>query len=334
MIEGHTVDVLLLDSFRNHNSLFYQIWYSMRGYTAPIFIFTAGIVFSFLLFRKPINYTSNARIQKGIIRGASLILIGYFLRYPTWSIFDFRFVTTDQWFVFFAVDALHLIGISILLALAFIFLLSKNRLCQSSILWLIGLILLIAAPFINNLEWSSNWSIPFTNYFTRQNGSIFPLFPYAGYFFWGVGFGKFFNLNSQLLSCKKFNGIGAAITIVVMISLSFADSLWFWNNNDIHTIIINLSRMVAVLFLFLSINIFSINLRKLPGIITKLAKNSLAIYIVHIVLLYGSAWSVGLNRFFSYSFNLIETFFAVILMFVSMFFVAFIVEKLKVRYSG
>ena len=48
MVQGHTVDALLSDSYRNEDNVIYAVWYFMRGMTAPIFMFTAGTVFTYL----------------------------------------------------------------------------------------------------------------------------------------------------------------------------------------------------------------------------------------------------------------------------------------------
>jgi len=49
MIQGHTVDTFLAEEFHNANSLTYSVWHTLRGFTAPIFMFTAGLIFTYLL---------------------------------------------------------------------------------------------------------------------------------------------------------------------------------------------------------------------------------------------------------------------------------------------
>jgi hypothetical protein len=64
--------------------------------TAPIFMFTAGAVFTYLfrLADEPFEY--NPRVKKGFFRFLLLVFIGYLLRYPTFTIFDFSDVTADR----------------------------------------------------------------------------------------------------------------------------------------------------------------------------------------------------------------------------------------------
>jgi len=110
MVEGHTVDAFLSDSFRNSDSLVYTIWLGIRGFTAPIFMFTSGVVFTYLLLLNKKSFFENPRVKKGFFRFITLVVIAYLLRYPTYTFFDFSLVTRTQWMVFFTVDALHLIG--------------------------------------------------------------------------------------------------------------------------------------------------------------------------------------------------------------------------------
>ena len=48
MIQGHTVDTFLAEEYRTTESTVYSIWYTLRGFTAPIFMFAAGLVFTYL----------------------------------------------------------------------------------------------------------------------------------------------------------------------------------------------------------------------------------------------------------------------------------------------
>ena len=134
MIQGHTIDTFLADEYRTMDSIFYSIWYTLRGFTAPIFMFTAGLIFTYLLKIDNFSFSSNPRIIKGLKRGMTLIFIGYLLRYPSYKIFDFSFVSKNQWTTFFTVDALHLIGFGLLFIISFIFISKRVHLNLNLIL--------------------------------------------------------------------------------------------------------------------------------------------------------------------------------------------------------
>lgn len=87
MVQGHTVDAFLSNEFRTFDSVAYYIWNTMRGFTAPVFMFSSGVVFTYLLrlYKEP--FFKNPRVKKGLIRFITLVTIGYLLRYPTYTFF-------------------------------------------------------------------------------------------------------------------------------------------------------------------------------------------------------------------------------------------------------
>ena len=101
MVQGHTTDVLLANSFRDLDNPFFALWYFMRGMTAPIFMFTAGTVFTYLFRLAKEPFANNPRVSKGIKRFLLLISLGYLLRYPTATIISFKPISQQSWNTFF-----------------------------------------------------------------------------------------------------------------------------------------------------------------------------------------------------------------------------------------
>ena len=62
MVQGHTIDSLLAEEFRTSESIIYVFWHTMRGFTAPIFMFTSAAVFTYLLRAGSVEFNSNARV--------------------------------------------------------------------------------------------------------------------------------------------------------------------------------------------------------------------------------------------------------------------------------
>ena len=117
MVQGHTIDALLAPEFRSDQYTAYFIWNFMRGMTAPIFMFTAGTVFTYLFRLVDQPFKDNPRVKKGFNRFLLLVFLGYLLRYPTFKLIDFSDVTQERLDIFFAVDVLQLIGFGILFLL-------------------------------------------------------------------------------------------------------------------------------------------------------------------------------------------------------------------------
>ena len=69
MLQGHFIDGLLANSFRDENNIFFSTWLYFRGMTAPVFFTISGFIFMFLLIKEqdPNKMGWNhIRVQKGI----------------------------------------------------------------------------------------------------------------------------------------------------------------------------------------------------------------------------------------------------------------------------
>ncbi|MGB5608275.1 heparan-alpha-glucosaminide N-acetyltransferase domain-containing protein, partial [Eudoraea sp.] len=122
MLQGHFVDGLLENSFRDPDSIIFSIWSYFRGITAPVFFTVSGFIFTYLLIRVPEKGLNNPRIKKGIKRGIQLLFIGYLLRLNILGLFKGELYAS-----FFLVDVLHIIGLSILGIIGLYLLTSKQK---------------------------------------------------------------------------------------------------------------------------------------------------------------------------------------------------------------
>ena len=181
MLQGHFVDGLLEESFRDPESGVYSIWKYFRGITAPVFFTVSGFIFTFLLIRVPQKGLENPRVLKGIRRGIQLLFIGYLLRLNLFGLFKGEIYET-----FYLVDVLHIIGLSILgIISVYLITHTRPRVLFASVLLLITLVLFTFEPIY------SQWTFAFmpealANYFTRANGSVFSIIPWFGYATFGA----------------------------------------------------------------------------------------------------------------------------------------------------
>jgi uncharacterized membrane protein len=181
MVQGHTVDVLLSNDHRTFDSPFFVAWYFMRGMTAPVFLFTAGTVFTYLFRLVNEPFENNPRVLKGIKRFLLLVFLGYLLRYPTPSIIMLTNISDTQWQIFFAVDVLHLIGFGLFFLIICMFIAEKFRLGDYIVFGSAAIIFFGLYAVFENINWSEFLPLPLAGYMYRGTGSNFPLFPWAGY---------------------------------------------------------------------------------------------------------------------------------------------------------
>ncbi|MGB5820537.1 MAG: heparan-alpha-glucosaminide N-acetyltransferase domain-containing protein, partial [Saonia sp.] len=185
MLQGHFVDGLLDNAFRDGGNLSYSVWQYFRGITAPVFFTVSGFIFTFLLIKVPQTGFDNPRVKKGIKRGLQLLFIGYLLRSNL-----FGLLSGEVYPSFYLVDVLHCIGLSIL-GIIGIYLLThhKRKFVFPLTLVIITCLLFVFEPYYKGLAYTY---LPqgIANYFTKANGSVFTIFPWFGY----AAFGGFLSI--------------------------------------------------------------------------------------------------------------------------------------------
>ena len=335
MVQGHTVDVLLAQNFRNTDFPIFAVWHFLRGMTAPIFMFTAGTVFTYLFRSVKKPFIKNYRVKKGVRRAFLLIFLGYVLRYPTWTVFDFSEVNAEQWKLFFAVDVLQLIGFSLLILLL-ILLISEKLNFKFFVSFIVAAsILFFASPFLYKVDWRNFLPELIAAYFYTGTGSLFPLFPWAGYVVVGGVLGTYLAENPLVFKTTRFSIIiaifGGAFILVALISQNILSAYNFQIVSpqiEPNTIFF---RMGFVLLLTSAVSLISLRVNHIPQLIILAGRNTLLIYVVHLIILYGSAWSPGLNLIWGYSFTGWQSFIAALMMILLMTFMVLIIHKLKIR---
>jgi len=297
MLQGHFIDGLLDNAFRDNTDLTYNIWKYFRGITAPVFFTVSGFIFTYLLIGVPQKGMQNPRIKKGLKRGLQLIFIGYLLRMNL-----FAFLKGEIYNSFYLVDVLHCIGLS-LLGIIGIYLLSQNgkKSLLPSLLIGVTVVLFLFEPIYE--EWSFGF-LPqaMGNYFAKVNGSVFTIIPWFGY----TTFGAFMSV--LFMRYKNFKYLYQyAITLCLLtgLSLIFFSSDFFSGLSELtgisvfeevamnNYLFIRLGDVFLVFAVFMLFRSLMTN-----STVLKIGQSTLSIYVIHFVILYGSFTGLGLYRFF------------------------------------
>ncbi|WP_419211238.1 heparan-alpha-glucosaminide N-acetyltransferase domain-containing protein [Maribacter sp. X9] len=300
MLQGHFIDGLLDNAFRDDSNIFFSVWKYFRGITAPVFFTVSGFVFTFLLIRSSEKGWSNPRVKKGIKRGVELLAIGYLLRMNLFGLFKGELYDS-----FFLVDVLHCIGLSLLTIIGvYLMTIKKRKWIFPSLLLSITLILFIFEPLYkpNSFEILPQF---IANYFTKTNGSVFTIIPWLGY----ATIGSFLSiLFTKYQAYKNVYRYIIPICIATGAALLFLSSDMFYSLYELTNITLfksifaNNYLFIRLGDVFLVFSVFMIfrNLLMHPTIL-KLGQSTLTIYIVHFIILYGTFTGLGLYRYFHHS---------------------------------
>lgn len=297
MLQGHFVDGLLDTVFRDPDSIAYSTWRYFRGITAPVFFTVSGFIFTYLLVRVPEQGLNNPRVKKGIRRGLQLLLIGYLLRLNLLGLFK-----GEIYYGFYVVDVLHCIGMSIL-AIIGVYTLTANRKKYVFPLLLIGITLLLFLFEPIYKQWTFDLlPVALANYFTKVNGSVFTIIPWLGYATLGGGLALLF---TRFKNFKYLYPTAITMSAMIGFGLIFGSSpafMAFYETTGIG--LFQLIQQNNYLFIrlgdvFVVFAVFMLFRRLMTDkTVLRIGANTLSIYVIHFVILYGSFTGLGLYKFF------------------------------------
>ena len=162
----------------------------------------------------------------------------------------------------------------------------------------LGGAIILLAPLAWTLDAARFLPAPIASYLNSQSGSLFPLFPWAGYVFFGAALG--YVLRHWLAAPEKFTRQLAAGGLALIVSgillskpamLLYAD-MDFWKTSPT----IFLIRAGCVCLLLALVSWVTPALAGPRQAWRSLAQESLLIYFVHVCILYGSIWNLGLRQ--------------------------------------
>ncbi|MBL9036927.1 MAG: DUF1624 domain-containing protein [Archangium sp.] len=180
MIQTHAV-VLLKPELRAHT---FARWLDrLDGLVAPAFLFSAGWSLAFVLCRAAaggaldVAARATARRIAGVFAVASLINTIWF---PIWR--------EPKWLL--RLDILHCVAISLALALPVVVAMARRPVILRWPALGMALLIFAVAPLVETTTgWLSVFTTTTPGALDPTTGSVFPLFPWAGYVFLGVSTG-------------------------------------------------------------------------------------------------------------------------------------------------
>lgn len=342
MVQGHTIDALLGNEYRNDSYPLFTIWNFFRGLNAPIFIFTSGAAFTYLFLQKNLPFNENPRVKKGIKRFFLLMILGYIIHIPTVFPSEFKSISEAQWLTFYKVDALQIIALGILTIIIILFIIEKLKLNPYYTFLFLTLFVTFISHWTLKINWNDYLPLPLALYFyfgpDNPYGvyTLFPVFPWLAYMFSGAFLGVFLAKHPKVYKTKWF-GIKTVLYGLLLIGVSFVSIMiennikgynTFWQNPFL---VIN--RMGIVLLFSGIITLLTLRIDKIPRIVVLAGQNTLLIYIVHLMLVYGSPINLGLAYLFYHKLGPIESIFFAIVVLLLMAGMIKVLDKIKPKYQ-
>lgn len=296
MLQGHFIDGLLDPLFRDPSNPVYTTWLYFRGITAPVFFTVSGFIFTYLLLRTPRDQAQNPRIRKGIRRGLQLIAIGYLLRTNLFGLLQGQIYPS-----FYLVDVLHCIGVALLLIIGIYQLTRKFRARTFPVVLLMVTVGLFLFEPVYKTWTYGGWPVALANYLTKVNGSVFTVIPWVGY----TAFGAFLATAFRRYANTRFLYLKSILLSVLaggaLVGYSSAFFSWLarqtgWALPEMvaanNYLFIRLGDVLLVFAVFMLLR----GLLK-KEVFLRIGQNTLSIYVIHFVVLYGSFTGLGLYRF-------------------------------------
>jgi uncharacterized membrane protein len=284
MVYGHTIDALLAPAYRQGR--WFDLWQFQRGMTAPLFLLLSGFVFSLVTGRHwEAHLHPGAPVARRVARFTTYIALGYLIHFPAGSLSGLADVSPARWRMFAAVDVLQLIGVSLLMLQG------------------LALGVAVAVVALTPAVWLATWTaaapVGVAAYLTRATGSQFPFFPWAGYVLLGAAVGtawvawgrdaldRFANqwlLGGGLVLLAVWQGAALLdLPPVAGVSASGQPTLFLMRAG---TALVGLGLLAHA----------TRALTRLPAVVGALAQESLVVYVLHLCVVYGSAWNTGLAQ--------------------------------------
>ena len=296
MIETHIVNVGL--SLPWKTGPLYHLLYMSNGFVAPSFVFCTGAGFWFA--------TPKIHFWKYLRRLGFLLGVGYGLNLDA-GLSDFQRIAQC--------DILHAIVLASFIAL--VFLVVSRR--PEKIHWIftfLALLVFLSTPLV----WSASWPRSLPLFLAMPLSPIppskFPIFPWMGYLFAGISVTGFL-MNSR--SPKIFAATLAGISLAVPSLIFYIKEMNFtypgmsgpyaeWYPSPGHSLF-RLSGIMLVFSLFYLVNnrLKISNGNRIIRFLQINGQESLFMYVSHILLVYGTAWTIGLRDFFPERLNPYET---------------------------
>lgn len=294
MIATHVLDLFTHSSLRSQT--LFDLLFGLTGYVAVAFTFCAGLSFC---------YAIESKDPKKLLKRILFILLCAYWQ----NAFVNRYAlmlqgNLEELLRFFQIDILHIIAYSMLLSMILWRIIPESYKITSFIL--IGIFIFFSTPFIWNLHLENSWPLPIALFFANYQFVKFAFFPYGAYFFTGLILGLLLKKSDPawLISRTLIFSIlvYALVQLAKLIPFTYPGWNLTWYASPGHS----LWRISGVVFTFCLFYYLEKTIKKSPKLssfLTLGGQESLSIYLIHNLVLFGSYFWKGLGEIYYQQFQ-------------------------------
>ncbi|MFA6980198.1 MAG: heparan-alpha-glucosaminide N-acetyltransferase domain-containing protein [Ignavibacteriaceae bacterium] len=334
MIEVHVFNAMLLPQIKT------EWWFTylnfINGLVAPSFLFISGFAFV-LSGKKKLEEFRQYKFTfwKQIGRIGLIFLVGYSLHLPYFSLQKtLHKATPSEVSAFINVDVLQCIAFGLLV----LFLLRLFIKKDSVYIWIIaflGAFTVWIAPYFWNTNASHALPDALSNFFTKRDGSYFPLLPWLGFmFFGGVTCSYFMQAQTNGTIKLFFRNLSiAGFVFVIAGHLLMTEGFFLQVKMPPPNYLFFILRLGYVFLIFSACWFYENRIGLRENLILDVSRESLIVYWLHLQIIFRRMIeNRSLQDFVGQSLNVIQALLVTLVFIVAMMFIAKNWHLLKGKY--
>lgn len=298
MLQLHVIGLTLADRWRESGSFLYSLWNHSGGAIAPAFLFAAGLIIAYLLFRDPAAI-DRARLKKNLWRGVHLLILGYLLQLSYQTVVCLYNGDGCFWNWAARTHILHSIGVGVLVVTALAYL-------TRSVRWLfpVAALVLMHVSFAFGSIVTLQDELPgvlhlFSTYVLISHAS-FPVLTWVGFMLVGGALGFLvieLQLHRRTWVFLLLLILGYLIRMRSWLILRDTYAVWWTDYSEwLKYSVFTYYRLGEVLMIAGVIGILT-KFIPMPKSIQATAQETLGIYFLHSILVYGSLIGIGMDTY-------------------------------------
>jgi hypothetical protein len=307
MVQGHTFSALMKPDALPASII---QWHALvHGLTAPAFLFGAGLAFGLATYpRYERHHQGGSVVHARLRRYAWLVVLGYALQLPGASLLAALRLHGDELSPVLRVGPLHLIALCLTVCQLGALRIESAR-AHAIVSFVLGVAISAGSPHVYAANAGHAAGRLLGPWLDASTGSLFPIFPWASFAFFGVATGGLLaHRPRELPRSALWVSLGLVLAgsayLMFLSGIRLSDPKWFWHASPLNTAfrIGLVSCLLGVLHRFAGEPTSEAS----PSWTTLLARHSLVAFVVHLLLLYGTPFTPSLNHHFGLRLDAVE----------------------------